>query len=136
MASARSKLTIKLTEADCQNVTWQVVEVTPTYRRSVGHGTHPVSGVPIEVMKTEFLADEAVQALNTEERNARDTKRWSQGAGSEKGGNVPMIRAARIPLNKLYAEIVPRMKQGDDEHLKWWLSRAENAPFRTKSGTL
>jgi hypothetical protein len=132
----KSKLTTKLTEADCRNVTWQVVEVTPTYRRSVGHGTHPVSGVPIEVMKTEFLADEPLQALNAEERNSRDGKRWSSGAGSEKGGNVPMIRAARIPLNKLYAEIVPRMKQGDEDHLKWWLNRDENQPFRTKSGRL
>jgi hypothetical protein len=47
-----------------------------------------------------------------------------------------MIRTARIPLNKLYAEIVPRMKQGDEEHLKWWLNRDENQPFRTKSGRL
>lgn len=129
-------MTTKLTEAECQNVTWQVVEVTPTYRRSVGHGTHPVSGVPIEVMRTEFLADETLQTLNAEERNSRDGKRWSQGAGSEKGGNVPMIRAARIPLNKLYSEIVPRMKQGDEDHLKWWLQRDENQPFRTKSGKL
>jgi hypothetical protein len=129
-------LTTKLTEAECQNVTWQVVEVTPTYRRSVGHGTHPVSGVPIEVMRTEFLADESLQTLNAEERNSRDGKRWSQGAGSEKGGNVPMIRTARIPLNKLYSEIVPRMKQGDEEHLSWWLNRPENQPFRTKSGRL
>lgn len=117
-------------------MTWQVVEVTPTYRRSVGHGTHPVSGVPIEVMRTEFLEDEPLQALNTEERNARDTKRWSSGAGSEKGGNVPMVRVARIPLNKLYADIAPRMKQGDEEHLRWWLQREENQPFRTKSGRL
>lgn len=129
-------MTTKLTEADCRNVTWQVVEVTPTYRRSVGHGTHPVSGVPIEVMRTEFLEDEPLQALNTEERNARDTKRWSSGAGSEKGGNVPMVRVARIPLNKLYADIAPRLKQGDEDHLRWWLQREENQPFRTKSGRL
>jgi hypothetical protein len=127
---------IKLTEADCQNVTWTVVEVTPTYRRSVGHGTHPVTGVPIEVMKTEHLADESIQTLNTEERNSRDTKRWSSGAGSDRTGNVPMVRVGRIPLNKLFAEIVPKMKEGDDDHLKWWLERDENQPFRTKSGRL
>jgi hypothetical protein len=129
-------LTIKLTEADCRNVTWQVVEVTPTYRRSIGRGTHPVTGVPIEVMKTEHLADEAIQALNTEERNARDGRRWSAGAGSEKGGNVPMIRVARTPLNKLFADVVPKMKEGDEDHLKWFLNRPENQVFRTKSGRL
>lgn len=129
-------MTIKLTEADCQNVTWEVIEVTPTYRRSVGRGTHPVSGVPIEVMRTEFLADEALQALNTEERNARDSKPWSAGSGTEKGGNVPMIRVGRIPLNKLFSELAPKMREGDKDHLKWWLNREENQPFRTKSGNL
>lgn len=130
------KLTTKLTEAECQNVTWEVVEVTPTYRRSVGRGTHPVTNLPIEVMRTEFLADEALQTLNTEERNSRDGKRWSSGSGSEKGGNVPMIRVGRIPLNKMFAEIAPKMREGDEEHLKWWLNRDQNAPFRTRSGKL
>jgi hypothetical protein len=126
----------KLTEADCQNVTWQVVEVTPTYRRSVGRGTHPVTGVPIEVMRTEHLADEAIQALNAEERSSRDSKRWGAGAGSDKGGNMPMIRVGRIPLNKLFADIVPKMKEGDEDHIKWFLNRPENQPFRTRTGKL
>lgn len=134
--SGNTRLTIKLTEADCQNVTWEVVEVTPEYRRSVGRGTHPISGVPIEVMRTEFLADDELQKLNAEERNARDSKPWSAGAGSEKGGNVPLIRVGRIPLNKLFSEIAPKMREGDKDHLKWWLNRDENQPFRTKSGKL
>lgn len=129
-------MTIKLTEADCRNVTWQVVEVTPEYRRSVGRGTHPVTGLPIEVMRTEFLADETLQALNAERRNNTSGKRWSSGAGSEKGGNMPMISVGAIPLNKLFSEVAPRMKRGDKEHLRWWLNREENQPFRTRSGKL
>lgn len=126
----------KLTEADCRNVTWQVVEVTPTYRRSVGRGTHPATGLPIEVMRTEFLADENIQALNAEERNSRDSKRWSSGTGSEMGGNVPMIRVARTPLNKFLSDIAPKMREGDEDHIRWWLNHENNAPFRTKSGRL
>lgn len=127
---------VKLTEADCQNVTWQVVEVTPTYRRSVGRGAHPVTGLPIEVMRTEHLQDEAIQALNAEERSARDGKRWSVGAGSDAGGNVPMIRVARTPLNKFLSDIAPKMREGDLDHQRWWLNREENTPFRTRSGKL
>lgn len=134
MASARWKLTIKLSEADCANVRWRVVETTPLYRRSVGHGTHPVSGVPIEVMKTEYLADEDLQSLNTEERLSRDAKPWSAGSGSEKGGNVPMVRVGRIPLNKFFSELAPKIKEGDKDHMRWFLNRPENQPFRTKSG--
>jgi hypothetical protein len=128
--------TIKLTEADVQNCTWTVVEVTPTYRRSIGRGTHPVTGVPIEVMQTEFLAEDELLTLNTEERNSRDGKRWSDGAGTDKGGNVPMVRVGRIPLNKFFSDIAAKLREGDHDHLKWWLKRDENQPFRTKSGGL
>lgn len=128
--------TIKLTEADVQNCTWTLVEQGDGFRRYIGNGTHPVSGVPIEVMKTEFLEEDNLVRLNAEERNARDTKGWSAGSGSDKGGNVPLVRVGRIPLNKLYADIVPRMREGDKDHLKWWLERDENQPFRTRSGKL
>jgi hypothetical protein len=137
MASGPSNLTtIKLTEADCRNVAWEVVEITQTFRRSVGRGTHPVTGLPIEVMRTEFLEDEHLQALNTEERNSRDAKPWSSGAGSDKGGNMPMVRVGRIPLNKMYADLAAKMREGDKEHMRWWLNRDENQPFRTRSGKL
>jgi len=130
------KSSTKLTEAECQNVNWRLVELTDTYRRSVGQGTHPVSGLPIEVMRTEFLADEQLQDLNAEERASRDTKRWGIGLGGEKGGNVPMIRVGRIPLNKYFAELAAKSREGDKDHLKWWLNNEKNAMFRTKSGKL
>lgn len=136
MKSQSGPLTIKLTEADCANVTWTVVEVADGWRRSIGRGTHPVTGTPIEVMRTEFLADEELQELNTAERNSRDSKPWSAGSGTDKGGNMPLIRVGRIPINKLLAEIAPKMREGDKDHLKWWLEQERNKPFRTKSGNL
>ena len=127
-------MTIKLTEADVQNCTWTVTGQDEFYRYSIGHGTHPVTGVPIEVVRKEFLADEELQALNHEERASRDTKPWSAGLGSEKGGNVPMVRVGRIPLAKFYSDLVPKMREGDKEHMRWFLNRDENTPFRTRSG--
>lgn len=129
-------MTIKLTEADCRNVTWEVVEVTPEYRRSIGRGTHPVTGLPIEVMRTEFLADEALQALNAERRNNTAGKRWSSGMGSEKGGNVPMVHVGSVPLNKYFADFAPRARQGDKDFARWFFNRDENLPFRTREGKL
>jgi len=131
-----TKSTIKLTEADVQNCSWTLVEVADGYRRYEGHGTHPVSGVPITVMKTEFLEEDNLVKLNAEERVSRDAKPWSAGLGSEKAGNVPMVRVGRIPLNKFFAELAARKTAGDKDHLKWWLNREENAPFRTRSGKL
>lgn len=131
-------MTIKLTEAEVSNCTWTFLEAGDGFRRYIGRGTHPVTGVPIEVMKTEFVEADSLFKLNAEERAARNGKRWGAGSGSEKGGNVPMVRVGRIPLNKLFESggIAHRMRSGDKEHLKWWLNREENQPFRTRDGKL
>ena len=126
---------IKLTEDDCRNVSWRLVEQTEDYRRYIGTGTHPVSGVEITVQKTEFLAEAGLLDANSMARNETDGQRWSQGAGSDKNG-VPMVKVASIPLNKFYSDFAPRIKEGDKEFSKWWLSRSENNPFRTRNGSL
>lgn len=123
----------RLTEAEVQNCTWTLSEVTPEYRRYVGHGTHPVTGAAITVQKTEYLAESALLESNREERNEADSKRWTQGSGSDKFG-VPLVKVASVPLNKFYAEIAPHLREGDKDISRWWLSRDENQPFRTRSG--
>jgi hypothetical protein len=128
--------TTKLTEAECQNVTWEVVGIEDGYRYSVGRGTHPVTGMPIEVMRTETLIDEPLQAINKAEREIRDGKRWGSGAGSEKGGNMPMIHVASVPMNKYLADFAEKKRGGDKEHQKWLLNSEAYQPFRTKSGKL
>lgn len=129
-------MTIKLTEADCQNVTWRVVETTPLYRISIGHGTHPVSGVEFTVERKEYLAEDTLLDLNAERRNNTANKRWSAGAGSEKNGNVPMIHVGSIPMNKFFADCADGVRTGDSDHLRWYLNRDENQPFRTRTGKL
>jgi len=128
--------TIKLTEDDCRNVTWQLVEQTTDYCRYIGHGTHPVTGVEITVQKTEFLAEDALLGLNQSRRNSTAGTRWSSGVGSDKGGNLPMVHVGSVPLNKFFADLAPYLKAGDEDHAKWWLSRDENQPFRTREGNL
>lgn len=134
--SQSAALTIKLTAEDCKNVRWTLVEQTDTYRSYVGHGTHPATGQEITVQKREFLAEDALLALNAQERNDRDGRSFTSGMGSDKGGNLPMVHVGRVPLNKFFADIVPQLQQGDTEHAKWWLEREENQPFRTRNGKL
>ena len=125
----------KLTAAEVANVTFRFSHVDESgYRISYGTGTHPVSGLPITVEQREPPAADALIALNTEERNSRDGKRWGAGAGSDKGGNMPMVRVARTPLNILYRDVVPHLN--DPDHTKWWLTSDAALPFRTKSGRL
>lgn len=126
-------MTVQLTEDDVRNCTWTLEEVTPEYRRYVGRGTHPVSGAEIVVRKTEYLAEAALLARNADERNENDSRRWTQGAGSDRNG-VPLVKVASIPLNKFYADFAPHLKEGDKDFGRWWLSKDENQPFRTRRG--
>jgi hypothetical protein len=125
---------VKLTADECSNVTFKFSHVENGYRVSYGSGTHPVTGVPITVQKREPVFEDDMLNLNTEERNSRDSKRWSAGAGSDKGGNMPMIRVARTPLNKLIGDMQGRAN--DPEHTRWLLNSDAYAGFRTKTGKL
>jgi hypothetical protein len=126
-------MSIKLTEDDVRNCQWTLDQVTPDYRRYVGRGTHPVTGVEIVVQKTEYLAEDALMARNADERNENDNRRWTQGSGSDRNG-VPLVKVASVPLNKFYADFAPRLKEGDKDFGKWWLQKDENQPFRTRRG--
>lgn len=129
-------MTTKLTAADVSNCTWTFDRDEDGYRISIGRGTHPVSGVEITVERREPLFADRMIALNTEERNSRDGKRWGVGAGSEKGGNVPMIRVARTPINRFMADAARHLQQGDRDILPWLLNSDGYLPFRTKTGKL
>lgn len=118
---------------DLNGGVWEVIEITPLYRRSRKWIDREAGSY---MLRTEHFADEAIQALNTEERNSRDSKPWSIGAGSDKGGNMPMIRVARTPLNKFMADAAPYLKQGDEDHARWLLNSEAYAPFRTRTGRL
>lgn len=127
---------LKLTAEDCRNVSWQLVEQTPDFRRYVGHGTHPVTGVPITVQKTEFLAEAELLRQNEAQRNANEGRSWSSGYGSEKGGNMPLVKVASTPLNVFFDQMAPRLKEGDQDFMKWFLNRDENQMYRTRKGTI
>lgn len=130
------KSTIKLTEADVANCQWTFKAFEDGYNVYIGHGTHPVTGVEITVEKREPAFENALLELNRQERISRDSKRWSAGAGSDKAGNMPMVRVGRIPLNKLMADAADGMRAGDKDHLRWLLNSEAYQPFRTKSGKL
>lgn len=75
------------------------------------------------VERKQFVADETLLKLNQTQWDNSDGKRWGDGQV-----------VARVPLNKFYAELAPHIKQGDDDHMKWWLNKDENKAFRTFKG--
>lgn len=45
-------------------------------------------------------------------------------------------KAASVPLNIFYEDIAPKMKEGDRDHLKWWLNSERAKPYRTIKGKI
>jgi hypothetical protein len=84
--------------------------------------------------KVENLAESAIVDRNQDERNEADGKRWSAGTGTEKGGNMPFVKVASIPLNVFYRDFAARLREGDTDFSKWWLNQGENSVYRTRRG--
>lgn len=125
---------IRLTEAQVQGLQWEVYEVTEDFRRSRAvYGLHP-DGTPVYAIKTETLAPAQFLEGVKSERNDNEGRRWSTGMGSEKGGNMPMVKVSSIPLNVFYRDFQGRI--GDKDYKKWYLNQPENEAFRTRKGAL
>lgn len=102
---------------------WELFEVTPEYRRF----RLWISDTQY-IVRTEFLADDALIESNKQDFDDSQGKRWGNGQV-----------AARIPLNVLFStksELAKRAKEGDREHLKWWLNSESARPYRTFKGRI
>ena len=40
----------------------------------------------------------------------------------------------RIPMNVFYRDLAPRIKEGDEDFMKWFLNHGDNRPYRTFRG--
>lgn len=68
---------------------------------------------------------------NKREFEASQTKRFGGDSGTLAN------KVASIPLNVLYDpknQIASKIKEGDRDHLKWWLNSEDARPFRTFRG--
>ena len=98
-----------------------VFDIGPDYVTTVA--MLDVSGVMTKFLRTQYVADELLQAANRQEYEDSAGKRW-------KDGRV----VARVPINKVLAELGTHLRSGDRDHLDWWLNKPENVVFRTFKG--
>lgn len=73
--------------------------------------------------KTENLAEPALIEDNRRLFNESQTKRFGDGRV-----------VARIPLNVFYRDFAKRLKEGDEDFVKWQLNHDDYRPFRTFRG--
>lgn len=104
---------------------WEVYEVTPDYRRSR-------IWLDLErtkcIVRTEHLASDDLIAANQQSLHDSQGQRFGDGKV-----------VASVPLNVLYDpknQIAAKLKEGDKDHLRWFLDREEARPWRTFRGRL
>jgi len=105
---------------------WTPFEWTDDYVRSFT--VVNVGGTPVRAERTQYLADDLLQKANTQEYNESDGKRWGDGKV-----------VARVPLNVLFDpknQLAEKIKEGDRDHMSWWLNSEQARPFRTFRGRM
>lgn len=112
---------IDLRNAD--SLDWRLFQETPSFRRYLAF-------LPDgrQVMKTEYLADNELIEQNKALRNESDGTRWGDGQV-----------VGRVPLNVLFSsqhQIAEKLREGDRDHIKWWLNSEHAAPYRTRRGKI
>jgi hypothetical protein len=73
--------------------------------------------------KTENLAEPALLEQNKRLLEESQTKRFGDGKV-----------VGRVPLNVFYRDVAPRLKDGDEDFMKWFLNHDNNRPYRTFRG--
>lgn len=76
--------------------------------------------------KTENIVEEELIARNQESLNDSYGMRFRD--------DLMGTRIASTPLNIFYRDIAPRLKDGDEDFMKWWLNHENNRPYRTFRG--
>lgn len=108
---------------DPDKLNWELLEVTPNYRRWIARLDETRS-----VMKTEYLQDE--QLIN-------ENKFLYDESFGQRFGDGQIV--GRIPLNVLYSsqhQIMEKLQEGDRDHLKWWLNSEHARPYRSFRGRI
>lgn len=73
--------------------------------------------------KTENLAEPALLDQNKQLFDDSQTKRFGDGKV-----------VARVPLNVFYRDVASRLKDGDEDFMKWFCNHEQNRPYRTFRG--
>lgn len=108
---------------------WKLVEVTHTHR--VWEAWLDSEG-KTKIQKRELIGDEELQKINRHlyETSGRFAARSIGALGTP---------VANVPLSMIYSpktDIAKKMREGDKDHLRWWLNRDENQPFRSHKGKI
>ena len=105
---------------------WELVEVTEDFVRHRAPLERYANGTVVYVQRTTPRGIDAMIEDNRQAFNDSETKRFGDGQ-----------IVGRIPLNVLYdpkTQLAEKLREGDKDHMKWWLNSDEARPYRRFRG--
>lgn len=105
---------------------WKLIEVTDDFARYEAPLERLANGDVIYVRKTVPRGLTAFLEANKQSFEDSQTKRFGDGQ-----------IVGRIPLNVLFdpkTQLAQKIREGDRDHMKWWLNSEQARPFRTFRG--
>lgn len=107
---------------------WELVEVTEDFVRHQALLERYADGTAAYVQRTTPRGADRLIAYNQHRLNESQTQRFGDGKV-----------VASIPTNVLFDprnQIAAKLKEGDQDHLKWFLNRDDARPWRSFRGRL
>jgi hypothetical protein len=104
---------------------WELVEVSEDYVTHRAVLERYADGTVAYVHRRAPRGVDALLEANRQSLSDSDGQRFGDGKV-----------VGRIPMNILYRDVAPRLKQGDADYLKWFLNNPENRAFRTFRGKI
>jgi hypothetical protein len=120
--------TIDLARLNIRDDAWEFVEITEDFIRHRAPIERHANGDVVYVYRT---TPRAIDAM------LEDNKRSFEESHGKRFGDGQIV--GRIPLNVLFDpknQLAQKIREGDRDHIKWWLDSEEARPYRTFRGRL
>jgi len=118
--------TIDPSRLNIRDDAWEFVEITEDFIRHRAPIERLANGDVVYVYRT---APRAIDAM------LEENKRSFEDSHSKRFGDGQIV--GRIPLNVLFDpknQLAQKIREGDRDHMRWWLNSDQARPFRTFRG--
>jgi hypothetical protein len=132
MTSSTDKAVAKAIGENIPESAWEVLEYDPmgVWRKDQAFVPDPTGQDRlVSVVRKVNLHETALLEANKAEYN--DDQKMVRNNNTALDAKI-----ASIPENIFFRDLAPYLKEGDNEHFKWWIKQDENKKYKTQKGSI